>query len=169
MYDVLAAVISGGAIKVVDFIEDERAGKGFIKWIMALVAGLSYSFLLSFSPAASLFLAIIAAQVFMAKVDRVAHGLAVMVAVVLSLFYGIGAIDMWYLLAFFMLACIDEIPLTGDLARLGEYRLWLKGGALCIGLITGAWAYFILLMAFDMAYLAAAHYMGERIRPMRRR
>lgn len=169
MYDVLAAVVSGGAIKVVDFIEDERGGKGFLKWIMAVVAGLAYAYLLSFSPAASLFLAIVAAQVFMAKVDKVAHGLAVMVAVVVSLFYGIGAIDMWFLLAFFILSCIDEIPLTGDLAPLGEYRLWLKGGALCIGLITGMWSYFVLLMAFDMAYLAAAHYMGEKIRPMRRR
>lgn len=169
MYDVLAAVISGGAIKVVDFIEDEKGGKGFLKWIMAVVAGLSYAFLLSFSPAASLFLGIIAAQVFMAKVDKVAHGLAVMIAVVVALFYGIGAIDMWFLLAFFILAAIDEIPLTGDLAPLGEYRLWLKGGALCIGLITGAWTYFILLIAFDMAYLTAAHYMGEKIRPMRRR
>ncbi|MEW5996412.1 MAG: hypothetical protein AB1657_02335 [Candidatus Micrarchaeota archaeon] len=169
MYDVLAAVISGGAIKVVDFIEDERGGKGFIKWIMALIAGLAYAYLLSFSAASGLFLAIIAAQVFMAKVDKVSHGLAVMVAVVASLFFGIGMIDLWYLLAFFILACIDEIPLTGDLAQLGEYRLWLKGGTLSVGLITGAWTYFILLVAFDMAYLAAAHYMGEKIRPMRRR
>ena len=169
MYDVLAAVISGGAIKVVDFIEDERAGKGLIKWPLAIIAGLAYAFLLSFSPAASLFLAIIAAQVFMAKVDRVAHGLAVLVAVVIALFYGIGAIDMWLLLAFFILSCIDEIPLTGDLAPLGEYRLWLKGGALCIGLIAGMWSYFILLIAFDMAYLTVAAYLGEKIRPMRRR
>lgn len=169
MYDVLAAVVSGGAIKVVDFIEDEKGGKGFIKWIMALVAGLAYAFLLSFSPATSLFLAILAAQVFMAKVDKVSHGLAVLVAIVISIFYGLGIMDMWLLLAFFILACIDEIPLTGDLAPLGEYRLWLKGGALCIGLITGMWAYFLLLMAFDMAYLTVAHYMGERIRPMRRR
>lgn len=169
MYDVLAAVISGGAIKVVDFIEDERAGKGFIKWVMALVAGLAYAFLLSFSPAASMFLAIIAAQVFMAKVDKVAHGLAVMVAVVVALFYSIAAIDLQLLIAFFILSAIDEIPLTGALAPLGEYRLWLKGGTLCVGLITGAWAYFILIMAFDMAYLTVAHYLGEKIRPMRRR
>lgn len=169
MYDVLAAVISGGAIKVVDFIEDEKAGKGFIKWIMAIVAGLSYAYLLSFSPATGLFLAIIAAQVFMAKVDRVSHGLAVMIAVVVSMFFGFALPDLWLLAAFFILSCIDEIPLTGDLAPLGEYRLWLKGGALCIGLITGAWSYFILLVAFDMAYLTVSTYMGEKIRPMRRK
>lgn len=169
MYDVLAAVISGGSIKVVDFIEDEKGGKGFLKWIMALIAGIAYAYLLSFSPATGLFLAIMAAQVFMAKVDKVSHGLAVMVAIVLAVFFGFPLPDLWLLLAFFMLSCIDEIPLTGDLAPLGEYRLWLKGGTLCIGLITGAWGYFILLFAFDMAYLTAAHYMGEKIRPMRRR
>ena len=169
MYDVLAAVISGGAIKAVDFIEDERAGKGFIKWIMALIAGIAYAYLLSFSSATGLFLAIIAAQVFMAKVDKVSHGLAVMIAVVLAIFFGFPLPDLWLLVAFFILSCIDEIPLTGDLAPLGEYRLWLKGGALCIGLISGVWSYFILLFAFDMAYLTVATYLGEKIRPMRRR
>lgn len=169
MYDVLAAAVSGGAIKFVDFVEDEMGGKSILKWPMAVVAGLAYAFLLSFSPAASMFLAIIAAQVFMAKIDKVSHGLAVIVAVAATLFFGIFSIDFQLLFAFFILAAIDEIPLTGPLMPLGEYRLWLKGGALSVSLITGAWHYFILIMAFDMAYLTVAHYLGEKIRPMRRR
>ena len=169
MLDVLAAVISGGSIKSVDFIEDERKGKGALKWPMALVAGLAYAFLLSFSPAATLFISILAAQVFMGRVDRVAHGLAVVIAIVVSLFYGIGMLDLQLLVAFFILAAIDEFPVSGALEPLGEYRIWLKGGTLCVSLITGIWSYFLLLMAFDMAYLTIGHYLGEKMRPMRRK
>lgn len=169
MFDVLAAVISGGSIKAVDFIEDERQGKGAIKWVMAVVAGLAYVFLLSFSPAATLFISILAAQVFMGRVDRVAHGLAVAIAIVVSLFYGIGMLDLQLLIAFFILAAIDEFPMRGALEPLGEYRIWLKGGALCVSLITGIWSYFILLMAFDMSYLTVGHYLGEKMRPMRKK
>jgi hypothetical protein len=169
MIDVLAAVVSGGAIKFVDFVEDEKKGKGAIKWIMAAVAGIAYAYLLSFSAASSLFLAILAAQVFMGRVDRVSHGIAVFVAIIASLFYGMGMLDIQLLLAFFLLAAIDELPMAGALEPLGEYRLWLKGGALCVSLITGLWSYFVLLMAFDMAYLSVSQYLGEGIRPMRKK
>jgi hypothetical protein len=167
MFDVLAAVISGGSIKSVDFIEDEKKGKNLIKWPMAIIAGLAFGYVLSFSPASSMFLAILAAQVFMGKVDRVAHGLAVIVAVLTAFLYGMGPLDIQLLIAFFILSAMDEIPLEGVLKPLGEYRLWLKGGALCVGLITSVWSYFILIMAFDMAYLTVAYYLGEGIRPMR--
>lgn len=167
MFEVLAAVVSGGSIKFVDFIEDEKKGKNLLKWPMAIIAGLAFGYVLSFSPASSMFLAILAAQVFMGKVDRVAHGLAVILAVLTAFLYGIGPLDLQLLVAFFILSTMDEIPLEGVLAPLGEYRLWLKGGALCVGLITGAWSYFILIMAFDMAYLTVAYYLGEGIRPMR--
>ncbi|MDD5096115.1 MAG: hypothetical protein PHY95_01215 [Candidatus ainarchaeum sp.] len=169
MFDVLAAVISGGSIKFVDFIEDEKKGKGLLKWPIALIAGLAFGYVLSFSPASSMFLAILAAQVFMGKVDRVAHGLAVIIAVITALFYGLGPMDLQLMVAFFILSTMDEVPLEGVLAPLGEYRLWLKGGTLCVGLITGAWSYFILIMAFDMAYLTVSYYLGEGIRPMRRK
>jgi hypothetical protein len=35
-----------------------------------------------------------------------------------------------------------------------DYRLWLKGTTLAVGVISGVWSYFVILMAFDLAYLA---------------
>lgn len=167
MLDVLASVVSGGSIKFVDFIEDEKKGKNLLKWPMAIIAGLAFGYVLSFSPASSMFLAILAAQVFMGKVDRAAHGAAVMLAILAAFLYGLGPLDLQLLVAFFILSALDELPLAGVLAPLGEYRLWLKGGTLCVGLMLGAWSYFILIMAFDMAYLTVAYYLGE-MRPHRK-
>ena len=42
MFEVLAAVVSGGSIKFVDFIEDEKKGKNPLKWPMAIIAGLAF-------------------------------------------------------------------------------------------------------------------------------
>ncbi len=165
MLDVLASLVSGGAIKSVDFIEDERKGRSLLKWPLAVIAGLAFGYVLSFSPASSMFLAILAAQVFMGKVDRVAHGAAVTLAVLTAFLYGLGPLDLQLLVAFFILSALDELPLAGVLAPLAEYRLWLKGGTLCVGLILGAWSYFVLLMAFDMAYLSVSYYLGEKKMP----
>jgi|GEM_PF-924084 len=161
LYDVLAALIAGSAIKFVDCVEDTLGGKNLWKWPVAIIAGLAGGYLLSFSILVTVFLPVIAAMVFMGKVNRPSLGLALMLAMVIVVLFGIPSLDISLFVPFFVLAVLDEMPWRGMLNPLREYRLWLKGGALVVSLTTGMWIYFVGLMAFDMAYIAVHHYIEE--------
>jgi hypothetical protein len=162
MYSVLgavfAALLSGAAIKHVDYIEDSLGGKGNMKWPLAVIAGLGIGYILAFSPAAVLFIGVIAAQVLMGKIDRAVHGAAVMIAAAVPFVLGMQYGDMGLLLPFFAIAALDEVDFRGILKPFSDYRLWLKGAALVAGAITGVWDYFVVLIAFDAAYLAVDRY-----------
>lgn len=153
MLDILAAIVAGGAIKHVDYIEDQKRGKGVLKWPLGILAGLCIGYILAFSPAAILFVGIIAAQVLMGKIDKPVHGLAVVLAAAMPFFLGMGWANAELLLPFFVVAALDEVEFAGVLKPMRDYRVWLKGTTLAVGAISGAWSYFIVLMAFDLAYL----------------
>ncbi|MFP3949799.1 MAG: hypothetical protein ACLFUZ_01765 [Candidatus Micrarchaeia archaeon] len=156
MLDILAAIVAGGAIKHVDYIEDKKRGKGVEKWLLGILAGLCMGYVLAFSPAAILFVGIIAAQVLMGKIDKPVHGTAVVLAAVVPFVLGMGWANTGLLLPFFAVAALDEVELAGVLKPMRQYRLWLKGTALAVGAISGVWSYFVVLMAFDLAYLAVS-------------
>ncbi len=156
MLDILAAIVAGGAIKHVDYLEDKKKGKGILKWPLGILAGLCMGYILAFSPAAILFVGIIAAQVLMGKIDKPVHGLAVGLAAAVPFFLGMGWANTVLLLPFFVVAVIDEVELAGILKPMRDYRLWLKGTTLAVGAISGVWSYFVILMAFDLAYLAVS-------------
>ena len=158
MIDILAAIVSGAGIKFVDYIEDTLNGKSLWKWPVALIAGIALGYLLAYSPASTIFIAIIAGVVFMGKVDRPSLGFGLFVAVLFALLFGIAPIDLTLIVPFFILAAMDELPLTGALYPLRKYRLWTKIGALAVGLTLWQWQYFVALMAFDAAYILVAHY-----------
>lgn len=153
---IVAAAVAGGAIKHVDFLEDQKKGKGVEKWPLWILAGLAIGYLLAFSPASILFVAIIAAQVLMGKIDKPVHGAAIIIAAVVPFFFGMGWAEIGLLLPFFAVAALDEVEFAGLLKPMRDYRLWLKGTALAVGVGSGAWAYFIALMAFDLAYLGVS-------------
>jgi hypothetical protein len=153
---IIAAAVAGGAIKHVDFLEDVRKGKGIEKWPLGILAGLAMGYVLAFSPAAILFVGIIAAQVLMGKIDKPVHGLAVVLAAAVPFLFGMEVGGIGLLLPFFAVAALDEVEFTGALKPMGEYRLWLKGTTLAVGIASGAWAYFVVLMAFDLAYLGVS-------------
>lgn len=165
MIEYLAAVVAGAGIKKVDYIEDELGGKNLWKWPLAIIAGLAMGAVLSFSSVAILFLAIIAAQILMGKVDKPAHGLAVGMAVVIPLIMGMNLSGMDLFLPFFVVAVLDEVQFAGVLKPMFEYRLWLKGIALIVGVMSGLWEYFLVLMCFDMAYMGAGMIMEKKMKP----
>lgn len=159
----VAALVGGAAVKHVDYIEDCRGGEGNVKWLLAIVAGLCIGYVLSFSPAAVLFIGVIAAQVLMGKIDKVVHGTAVMIAAAVPLLLGMQYGDIGLLLPFFAIAALDEVDFRGILKPFSDYRLWLKGAALIAGALTGVWDYFVVLIAFDAAYLAVDHYSDGKM------
>lgn len=165
MIGYIAAILAGAGIKAVDHIEDELGGKNLWKWPLAIIAGLAMGAVLSFSNVAILFLAIIAAQVLMGKVDKPAHGLAVGMAVVIPLIMGMDLSGMDLFLPFFVVAVLDEVQFAGILKPMFEYRLWLKGIALIVGVTSGLWEYFLVLMCFDLAYLGAERLMQKKAEP----
>ena len=165
MIPYIAAILAGAGIKIVDYIEDELNGKNIWKWPLAIVAGLAMGAVLSLSSVATLFLAIMAAQVFMGKVDRPAHGLAVGVAVAVPIVMGMQLNGIELFLPFFFIAALDEVEFAGILKPMYEYRLWLKGAALAVGIVSGLWEYFIVLMCFDLAYLGAGMFMEKKAEP----
>ncbi len=157
MWDyLLAAIIAGGAIKHVDSLEDKKAGKGWIKWPLGIIAGLAMGYILAFSEASILFIGIIAAQVLMGKIDKPVHGLSVVIAASFPFIFGIDWTGVQLLLPFFIIASIDEIEFQGILKPMREYRLWLKGATFAIGAYSGLWIFFITLMSFDLAYLGVS-------------
>lgn len=162
MIPYIAAILAGAGIKVVDYIEDELRGKSLWKWPLAIIAGLAMGAVLSLSTVATLFLAIIAAQVFMGKVDNPAHGLAVGVAVVVPIVMGMQLEGIELFLPFFFVAALDEVEFAGFLKPMWDYRLWLKGAALAVGIVSGLWEYFLVLMCFDLAYLGAGMLMEKK-------
>lgn len=163
MIGYIAAILAGAGIKTVDYSEDELKGRGLWKWPLAIVAGLAMGVVLSFSGVAVLFLAIIAAQVFMGKVDKPAHGLAVGVAVAFAFIMGIDLRGMELFLPFFIVAALDEVEFAGILKPMWDYRVWLKGAALAVGIVSGLWEYFLVLMSFDLAYIGAGMLMGKKV------
>jgi len=113
-------------------------------------------YILAFSPAAILFVGIIGAQVLMGKIDKPVHGLAVVLAAAVPFFMGMGWENTALLLPFFVVAALDEVEFAGILKPMRDYRLWLKGTTLAVGAISGVWSYFVILMAFDLAYLTVS-------------
>lgn len=159
---IVAALLSGAAIKHVDYLEDKKGGKGIGKWPLAIIAGLGIGYVLAFSPAAVLFAGVIAAQVLMGKIDRLVHGAAVVLAAGVPLLLGMQHAEFGLFLPFFAIAALDEVDFRGVLKPASDYRLWLKAAALGAGILTGVWDYFVVLMAFDAAYLAVDHYSNGK-------
>ena len=137
MIEYIAAILAGAGIKTVDYIEDELKGKNIWKWPLAIIAGVCMGAVLSLSTVATLFLAIIAAQVFMGKVDNPAHGLAVGVAVAVPIVMGMQLNGIELFLPFYFVAALDEVEFAGFLKPMWDYRLWLKGAALAVGIVSG--------------------------------
>lgn len=161
MYGYLAAIIAGAAIKQVDFLEDQKKGKHWVKWPLGIIAGLAVGYILAFSPASVLFIAIIGAQVLMGKIDKPVHGLAVVVAAAIPFIFGMQWVNVELLLPFFVVAALDEVEFEGGLKPMREYRLWLKGATFVAGIVSGIWVFFITLMCFDLAYLAVAKFVDK--------
>ncbi|MGV8176195.1 MAG: hypothetical protein ACP5NX_00120 [Candidatus Bilamarchaeaceae archaeon] len=166
LYPYAAALLAGFLIKAVDYIEDDlpklkpKMGKFFwVKFPIAILAGLLLLYAIVFGTFAPLFIAILFAAVFARKVDTHAHMLAFGIAALSLILTPISGQDIAYFIMFMVLAFIDELELFGALRPISDYRLVLKAGVLPFGLFLGRWDFVIALYVFDIGYLVSQKLM----------
>ncbi len=151
---VIAAFLSGFAVKIVDWIDDERKKKtpDSIRYAIAIIYGLLIGYVIGNATFAMIFLAALIAQVFAKKIDTKAHQLGFLVAAISLFWFGFPELDLPLFVFFAALAFLDEIDFLGKLHPITEYRLLLKIAAL-VPLAMGRIDYFIGIIAFDLGYL----------------
>lgn len=156
----IIAFLAGFLVKAVDWIEDEKKGRGRGKYLLALLYGLMLGYLLSFAPFSLLFLATLIAQLFAGKIDRPSHELGAAVATITLLFFGFPTLQFLPFTFFFILAFADELRLPQPFAVLTKYRLFLKIGA-ALFILIGRWEYFAGILAFDIGYTLFSYFVTK--------
>ena len=148
------AFIAGFIVKSVDWIDDERKGRYIIRWPLALIYGGIIGLLIAQAGFSTIFLAALFAQVFARKIDTHTHVLGFVFAVLSLVWLGFPELNIYLFGFFLLLAFMDEIEYFGKMRRVMEYRPFLKLGALAM-VALGRIDYFLGIMAFDLAYMAA--------------
>lgn len=147
------AFLSGIFVKAVDWIEDEEGGKSPLKWLLAVLYGITIGCLISTASFSMIFLAALFAQIFARKIDTPAHGLGVASAIITMFLMTLPPLEMSFFVVFTILAFLDEIEYVGRLSPLSEYRPFLKVGAF-VPVLWGRFDYFLGIIIFDMGYEA---------------
>lgn len=163
--------LAGFLVKAVDWLDDERKSKNAIKYLLAIIYGLTIGYLISTAPFSALFLGALVAQLFARKIDTPAHMLGGAISLISLFFFGFPQIALASFALFFVLAYIDELnfpklfeqhPSVQKLIEVSKtsrqfewitkWRVLLKlGGA--IFLIFGRWDYLLAILLFDGGYL----------------
>ncbi len=154
------ALIAGAAVKIVDWIDDERRGKDHVKWPAAVFYGLMIGYLISEASFSVLFLAAVLAQIFATKIDTLTHTIGLASTAMVLLFLGLPSINLGLFAFFLVLAFLDEVEWIGWLRPVEKYRLVLKLGALSMVFI-GRWDFFIAIMIFDIGYMLSENLCKE--------
>lgn len=151
---VIAAFLSGFAVKIVDWMDDERKKKtpDWVRYPIAIIYGLLIGYVIGNATFSLIFIAALIAQVFAKKIDTRAHQLGFLVAAFSLLWFGFPQLDLPLFIFFAALAFLDEIDFLGKWHPITEYRLLLKVAAL-VPLAIGRLDYFIGIIAFDLGYL----------------
>jgi len=151
MIEYILAFLDGVAVKIADWLEDEKKDKSPVKLFFGVGYGIILGYLVSVSPFSALFFAALVAQVFAGKIDEVAHRLGLGIAVVTIAFFGLPQMDYSMFIYFLVLACLDEMEFAGIFGVLSENRLFLLVGSLpMIVLRPGGWVYPAGILAFDI-------------------
>ena len=151
----ILAFFAGILVKFVDFLDDERKAPLWVKLPPAIVYGVIIGYLISAAPFSVIFLAALLGQVFARKVDTLAHRIGFAIAAISLITFGFPSSDMVLLVAFLILAFLDEIDFVGRLRVLNDWRPFLKIGSLAPAVI-GDWSYFAGIISFDAGYLIIA-------------
>ena len=146
------AFISGFLVKWVDWIEDDRKGDGYLKFILAVAYGLIIGYLISQASFAELFLGAIIAQIFARKIDNISHAVGFVATIAAMVYFGLHTMDLTFIIYFFVLAFLDEQEYLGSYRRITEWRLFTKVGAVALILI-GRFDYAIAILLFDSGYI----------------
>jgi len=146
------AFVSGFLVKWVDWIEDDRKGDGYLKFILAIAYGLIIGYLISQASFAELFLGAIIAQIFARKIDNISHAIGFVATIAAMIYFGLHTMDLHFIIYFFILAFLDEQQYLGNYRRITEWRLFTKLGAVALILI-GRFDYAIAILLFDSGYI----------------
>lgn len=158
MLPYILSFVSGALVKIVDIIDDEIKTRDprlwTAKWLIAIAYGIIIGYLISASSFSMLFLGALLAQVLARKIDTPAHILGFALALLAMLFFGIPAIEIIGLAAFFGLAVFDELVLPKPYDLLTEWRVFLIAGAIAFAAL-GRWDYLVAILLFDAGYKAS--------------
>ena len=146
------AFVSGFLVKWVDWIEDDRKGEGYFKFILAIAYGLIIGYLISQASFAELFLGAIIAQIFARKIDNISHAVGFLATIVAIIYFGVAGLDLAFVFYFLILAFLDEQEYLGRYRRITEWRLFTKVGAVAL-ILVGRFDYAIAILLFDSGYI----------------
>ncbi|MBI5223782.1 hypothetical protein HY990_05150 [Candidatus Micrarchaeota archaeon] len=151
MWEYIIALLSGAIVKIVDHMEDEGEPNPIITYPLAIIYGATIGYLIGSASFGLLFLAALIAQVFAKKIDRFSHTLGLLTAAIVAFFLSGPQIETVPLIAFILLAFLDEMELKGKFKIFTDYRLFLKIGALAY-IVVGRLDYLAGIVIFDLGY-----------------
>ncbi len=152
MLDYVLAFIAGFFVKWVDWIEDDRKGKGLLKFPLALIYGILIGYLISQASFSELFLGALIAQVFARKIDNIGHVTGFIAAIAALFYFGLPSIGIEFMLYFLVLAFLDEVEWPGRYRLISDWRLFLKVGAIAL-IFIGRYDYAVAILVFDAGYM----------------
>lgn len=152
MIHFVLAFLAGFFVKWVDWIEDDKKGKGLLKFPLAIIYGVLIGYLISQASFSALFLGGLIAQVFARKIDNIAHVTGFIASMAAMLYFGLPTIALSFLFYFMILAFLDEQNYIGRYKMITQWRLFMKVGSLALILI-GRYDYAIAILLFDGGYL----------------
>lgn len=148
----ILAFVSGFLVKWVDWIEDDRKGEGYLKFILAIAYGLIIGYLISQTSFTELFVGAAIAQIFARKIDNISHAVGIVATIAAVLFFGVPVLHLSFLFYFVILAFLDEQEYIGRYRRITEWRLFTKVGAVLL-IFIGRYDYAIAILLFDGGYV----------------
>ncbi|MBI5228426.1 hypothetical protein HY988_07580 [Candidatus Micrarchaeota archaeon] len=154
LIEYLLAFLAGLAVKITDWLEDERKSNHPIKYVFAILYGVLLGYTISVATFSVLFLAALIAQVFAGKVDKNSHLLGYVVAAVCLFAFGFPAIDIALFGYFLIFAFLDEIEYVGKFEFISTYRPLLPLSAVPF-ILFGRIDFLIGILIFDIGYFAS--------------
>ncbi len=152
MIHYVLAILAGFFVKWVDWIEDDKKGKGWLKFPLAIIYGVIIGYLISQAAFSELFLGALIAQVFARKIDNIGHVTGFLASIVAMLYFGLPVIAFSFFFYFLILAFLDEQKYAGRFQMITRWRLFLKVGAIAV-ILLGRYDYAIAILLFDGGYM----------------
>ncbi|MFA6268388.1 MAG: hypothetical protein WCW13_05985 [archaeon] len=186
---ILLAILSfivGFFVKIVDFIEDDLKGvskKSFLKRIspfLGIIYGALIILVIVLWPILiPLALGVVFGEFWANKIDAPGHKIAIVALIVLSvlllLFGGLNVGVSYYFIGFFVIffasSLIDEYAdkymekqkKSKSIFRIFAFRPVLEVVSFIVSLVSGEWAFWLVIFFFDMAYLGSTKFLPKLI------
>lgn len=172
----IISLLTGISTKLVDLIEDDglRLFK-LDKYIFAIAYGMLIGYIISnYNLIAPLWIGAIFASILAKKIDTKAHIIGLLSSLIFVVFFGLGEINILFLIIFLIAAFLDEIlsdfadgrpilknqflkkpdkiKINKHLKKIFELRPLLEISALAVSFIIGDFSVFLAIFLFDLGY-----------------